>query len=582
MANVFQELVTYDGNNTNTLVPVLAQNWTISANATAYTFNMRPNTFFSNKDPINAYVAWFSFVRIIYMNAPSGTAPSNYNLLTDNLSANSPDAQVPVGTCNAVASLGGAFASAGGSSQADTNLCVSVLNDMLSHFDPTNATQQAIMSFPGQAYQATNSSTFIAHLLSPYEFFGYDISAMWGALVDPVFVDAHGGVQNNTENAYFDSNGGPGSGPYEIASVGSGFVPIVLKISPNYWAANVSGLAPVLQAGHINTIVIQYGASQADQIETFGTNEAQISWVAPPFLQEMYNAYKYKSQYTINQLIINGGYAPSFFYVASNTQVYPTNITDFRLAVAHAINMTQEIADTYTNTLTGQPLAENYLGPMLPQNGQYYDPGGLKPYSVNLTLATQEIAQAGQQGNFFVTLPNGTTAGCTIGSSGCKALPAIALAYLSPLSPLIQEQLTIIQQNLQQIGVNVAPYGETPAVFSANEGTAATSPIMTFLGWYPDWPDPVFQLMLPAATSTSFLPGWLNNATINNILATLPFTTNQTAYIAGITQVYAMMYQLAPYAWFPNPANYFFVQPYLHGFTWNGFVGYYYNMMYYS
>jgi peptide/nickel transport system substrate-binding protein len=582
MANVFQELVTYDGNDTTTLVPVLASNWTISANSQTYTFEMRPNVWFSNMDPINAYTAWFSFVRTIYENAPSGVAGSNYNELTENLAANNPDAEVPVGTCSAIASLGGNFASANASDTAGANLCVSVLNNMLSNFNPSNSTQDQIMSYAGQSYQVINSSTFVVHLMSPYAFFGYDVAAMWGAIVDPTYVDAHGGVQNNTVNSYFDANGGPGSGPYEIASVGAGYIPIVLKANPNYWAANVSGLAPVLQPAHINTIIIQYGASQLDQINTFGTNEAQISWVAPPYIQQMYNAYNYKSQYPINDILLNSGYAASFFYVASNTQVFPTNITDFRLAVAHAVNMSEEIQDTYTNPINGQPLAENYMGPMLPQNGQYYDPGNIPPYQVNISLAIQEIAAAGQQGNFYVTLPNATTVGCTLGTSGCKALPAIELAYLTPLSPLIQSQLQIIQANLQQIGLAVAPYGETPAVFSANEGTAATSPVMTFLGWYPDWPDPVFQLMLPAATSTSFLPGWLNNATINNILATLPFDTNQTSYIQGIAQVYQMMYQLAPYDWFPNPAVYFFVQPYLHGFTWNGYVGYYYNMMYYS
>ncbi len=144
----------------------------------------------------------------------------------------------------------------------------------------------------------------------------------------------------------------------------------------------------------------------------------------------MYNAYNYKSQYTINDLLINSGYAPSFFYVASNTQVFPTNITDFRLAVAHSVNMSEEIADTYTNPITGQALAENYLGPMLQQNGQYYDPGGLPPYQVNIPLAIQEIAAAGVQGNFYVTLPNATTVGCTLGAHGCKALPAIELSLL--------------------------------------------------------------------------------------------------------------------------------------------------------
>ena len=461
-------------------------------------------------------------------------------------------------------------------------MCVAVLNNMLSNFNPTNSTQQAIMSYPGQSYVATNSSTFVVHLMSPYEFFGQDIAVWWGAIVDPAFVDAHGGVQNNTANSYFDTNGGTGSGPYEIASVGSGFVPVVLKASPNYWAANVSGLAPTLQAPHINTIVIDYAATQQDQIATFGNNQAQLSWVAPPYISQMYNAYKYKSQISINQILYNAGYADSFFYVASNTQQFPTNITAFRLAVAHALNMTEQIADTYTNPINGQPLAENYLGPMLPQNGPYYNPGGLAPYQTNLTLATQEIAQAGTEGNFYVTLPNGTTVGCSVGSSGCSALKAIQLVYITPLSPLVQTQLTIIQQNLAQIGVAVAPYGETTSVYGANAGTAATSPVMTFLGWFPDWPDPVFQQMLPAATTTSFLPAWLNNATINNILATLPFVTNQTAYINGIKEVYAMMYQLAPYAWFPNAANYFFIQPYVQGFTWNGYAGYYYNMMYYS
>ncbi len=585
--NVYQQLVEFSGtcggcSGTSDLIPALASNWTVSSSLLTYTFDMRPNTWFSNKDPINAYTAWFSFVREIYLNAPTGVAPSNYNELTENLSANSADAEVPVGTCNAVASLGGNFAGANASGISGTNLCVSVLNNMLSNFNPSNATQDQVMAYPGQAYVAPNSTVFIANMLSPYQFFAQDIAVWWGAVIDPSFVDAHGGVQNNTVNSFFDTNGGPGSGPYAISGVGSGFIPVVLKANPNYWAANASGLAPILQAPHIPTIIIQYGASQNDQIDTFATNAAQMTWVGPSFFNQLYSAYQYKSEYNISQILDVAGYAPSFQYVASNTQQYPTNITDFRLAVAHALNNSQQIQDVWTNTLTGQALAENYLGPMIEQNGQYYDPGGLPPYSLNLTLATQEIAAAGQQGNFYVTLPNATTVGCTVGASGCKALPAIQLVYIAPLSPLVQEQLQIIEANLEQIGVNVAPYGETTAVYGANAGTAATAPVMTYLGWYPDWPDPVLQLLLPAATDTSFLPGWVNNASINQIAATLPFTTNQTAYLQGIQQIYLDLYQIAAYAWYPIWENYFFLQPYVHGFTWNSYVGYYYNTLYYS
>jgi peptide/nickel transport system substrate-binding protein len=584
--NVYQQLIEFSGTcggctQSSDLVPVLAQNWTVSSSLQTYTFDMRPNVWFSNKDPITAYTAWFSLVREIYLNAPTGVAPSNYNLLTQNLSANSPDAQIPVGLSSAVASLGGQFAAANGSSIADTNLLVSVLNNMLSNFNPSNSTQDQIMSYPNQAYSAPNSSVFVVNLLSPYQFFASDIAVWWGAIIDPAFVDAHGGVQNNTVNTFFDTNGGPGSGPYEISGVGSGFIPVVLKANPNYWAANVSGLASILQAAHIPTIIIQYGASQNDQINTFAANSAQMTWVGPSFIKQLYDAYNYKSQYNVSQIMDVVGYAPSYQYVASNTQQYPTNITDFRLAVAHALNNTEQIQDVYTNPITGQPLAENYLGPMLPQNGQYYDPGGLPPYQTNLTLATEEIAAAGQQGHFYVTLPNASTVGCTPGP-GCKALPAIQLVYISPLSPLLQEQLQIVAANLQQIGVNVAPYGETTAVYGSNAGTAATSPVMTFLGWYPDWPDPVFQLMLPAATTSSFIPGWLNNASINAIAAVLPFETNQTQYINGIQQIYLDMYQQAAYAWYPVLEDYFFLQPYVQGFTWNSFVGYYYNTLYYT
>jgi peptide/nickel transport system substrate-binding protein len=585
--NVFQQLVEFTGScggctATSDLIPALAQNWTVSSNYMTYTFDMRPNTWFSNMDPINAYTAWFSYVREIYLNAPTGVAPSNYNLLTMNLTANNADAEVPAGLPSAVASLGGQFANANGTTMADTNLLVSVLNNMLSHFNPSNSTQQQIMAYPNQAYVAPNNSTFVVNLINPYQFFASDIAVWWGAIVDPTFVDANGGVQNNTVNTDFDTNSGVGSGPYMVTGVGSGFIPVVMKLNPNYWAANVTGLAPILQAGHINTIIVQYGASQNDQINTFDTNTAQMTWVGPSFFSQLYDNYQYKSQYNISQILDLAGYAPSYQYVASNTQQYPTNITDFRLAVAHALNNSEQIQDVWTNPITGQALAENYLGPMVPQNGQYYDPGGLQPYALNLTLADQEIAAAGVQGNFYVTLPNATTVGCASSTAGCKALPAIQLVYISPLSPLIQEQLQIIQANLEQIGVNVAPYGETTAVYGADAGTAATAPVMTYLGWYPDWPDPVLQLMLPAATDTSFLPGWLNNASINAIANVLPFETNQTEYMQGIQQIYLDMYQQAAYAWYPLWENYFFLQPYVQGFTWNSFVGYYYNTLYYT
>jgi len=75
-ANVFQSLVSFNPHNTTEVVPALASKWAVGGGPlykntpnyyTQWNFTMRDNTWFSNKDPINAYVAWFSFVRTLFL-----------------------------------------------------------------------------------------------------------------------------------------------------------------------------------------------------------------------------------------------------------------------------------------------------------------------------------------------------------------------------------------------------------------------------------------------------------------------------------------------------------------------------------
>ena len=76
--------------------------------------------------------------------------------------------------------------------------------------------------------------------------------------------------------------------------------------------------------------------------------------------------------------------------MAMNTQEYPTNITDVRLAIVHAINYSNII-----NTAVfgfGLPM----VGPETPNFGLIAtDPGNVSQYSYNITLAEQYLAQAG-------------------------------------------------------------------------------------------------------------------------------------------------------------------------------------------
>ena len=48
------------------LVPDLATNWTVSADAKTYTFHLREGVNFSNNDPFNAYVVWTNFYLYSY------------------------------------------------------------------------------------------------------------------------------------------------------------------------------------------------------------------------------------------------------------------------------------------------------------------------------------------------------------------------------------------------------------------------------------------------------------------------------------------------------------------------------------
>ena len=70
---MYQSLVTLDGNalqNTGAIniVPMLAQNWSISTDGLTYTFNLRTVNF-SSGNPFNAYSLWAEFYGLYYLSA---------------------------------------------------------------------------------------------------------------------------------------------------------------------------------------------------------------------------------------------------------------------------------------------------------------------------------------------------------------------------------------------------------------------------------------------------------------------------------------------------------------------------------
>jgi ABC-type transport system substrate-binding protein len=521
---------------------------------------------FSNGDPLNAYDVWFSFVRELYLGQAVGI--SNYYELTVEPNTTSSGYILPWGIRHAIQAATGLPAT------TNINLTVSVLNSMLSNFNPANATQREIMGYPNQAYVVLSPMSFRINLLHPYPYFLQVIAAWWGAVVDPAYVDAHGGVQANTQNSYFDANSGPTTGPYVVRSVGPGFSDIVLEANPNYWAKYVENPPYVAQPAHIKYVVINYGLPHQARVEAFATNQAQISYVSVPFLSQMYSSYQYRQYFAFKQIFFSFGLLPGLFYVSMNTQRPPTNNNYFRLAIVHAVNYTLILDKTYM--FNGTLYASLMLGPISP-GLPLYNPDNLPLYSYNPRLAAYYLNLAGQQEGFSVTLPNGTI----IGNTSAPPLQPLTITYIAPLTPLVDEQLLIIQGELAQIGIAVGAQGVT-----ASEALSWTDPQSTpnfvYDSWVPDWVDPILQLVAPAITTSSYLPAWVNLSTINQIMNVLPFTTNQTQRLALTATLYNITYNYAPYIWLPDPYEYYFIQPYVHGLVGDPLFGYWYNTLYYS
>ena len=73
--NIYDRLVTYKGNDTKTIHPSLATNWSVAEDQLTWTFHLRQGVKFSNGDAFDANDVKYSFDRVLIVNSPdSGVA----------------------------------------------------------------------------------------------------------------------------------------------------------------------------------------------------------------------------------------------------------------------------------------------------------------------------------------------------------------------------------------------------------------------------------------------------------------------------------------------------------------------------
>ncbi|MGA3406209.1 MAG: ABC transporter substrate-binding protein [Candidatus Bathyarchaeia archaeon] len=404
---VYQGLVAPNGSSVTSYVGQLASDWSVSDDGMTYTFNLRHGVTFSNGDPFNAYVMWFSIYRTITVNqAPAW-------ILTQNLAA------------------GNGFT---------FNVTDRMLNS-INYTDPS-ANDLAYMENPGQSVQVTDTYQLTIHLgygtngNSTYSAFLATLTTPMAMAVDPNVVIAQGGVIAGQPNSWMGINM-MGTGFYTLGSWIQG-QSVTLQKNISYWATSVSSsnLNYAIKPAILDTITIYYKPSSA-RVADISSGAAQIITATPAD----YTTLKTLTGVDTEVLPVEFGSAQNVFYIYMDQDAFPP-FQDIR--VRHAIAEAIDYQGLIKTVLGG--LGVQWIGPV-PAGFPYYNESirGLTPYQYNPVDAADLLAKAG----YVAHLPNGTV----LNPNG-KVFPAVNFLYNQEST--IQSQVApIVQTELGAIGIQI-------------------------------------------------------------------------------------------------------------------------------
>lgn len=476
---------------------MLAQNWTLSPDGMTYTFNLRPGVTFSNGDPFNAYDVWTQFYMEYFIYGNSSTFWEGASIF--NMTA------------------------------VSFGLATMALINQSGLSSPTS---QVLTMMTNQSWPVytTGPLTVVYHMDTQFNFFLGTLPGWLGLIFDPMYVLQHGGTGPFGQiNPYFNTNSMLGTGPYIETQIQPSAYAVFVK-NPNYWGANLTAAQiaanPILDPGHYNKILIYYKPDDTTRYIDLTTGAAQIAAVTVSNFKLIENNPDYGFM-TIK-------YPAEIERMAMNTQIFPTNNTNLRLAIVHAINYT----DIIQTAVFGFALP--LVGPETPNFGAYYDPGNLSNYQYNLTLASDYLAKAGY--------PNGT------------GLPALTMAIDASATSYEEPEAEIIQSDLAQIGIQTNIVVEETSQYYTYFGpyayelqNAQKVPDITFDGSVPYAPD----FMTPIDYWSFFVTNYTlfgnyaiySDPIVNTNVAFMFHSDNTTAILQHLAVAQQQIMNDAPYAW---------------------------------
>jgi peptide/nickel transport system substrate-binding protein len=503
---VYQALVTLDGNALYSsgdvkVLPMLATGWNVSSDGTTYTFNLRQNVTFSNGDPFNAYQVWGQFYGLYYLSSNSSAWFNAYPVFNTTMINFGP-----------------------------ATLALMAQSGLI---NPTPDLMK-IMTDTSQPIYVTGPYQIIFHLKAPFAYFPTVLPTYVGLIFDTQYVLQNGGFGTPTTfNTQFNQKPIPGTGPYVVTDVSENSYVKFAK-NPTYWGANLSPAEVQANAyidpGHVQNVIIYSKSDDVARYTDLSTGAAQIAGIeTQDWPQILKNPDKYG-------YFIMPDSSMAFVGISMNTHRYPTNITDFRQAIVHAVNLTDISQRVFYGGLA------TMIGPEYPAQKEYYDLGNLPQYSYNLTLAKQYLAQSGVDAATLTPLEFRVVSGCGYCYSTAQ----------------------VVQADLAQIGITlnieVTPGNQYALPYVAGAGSYAqglnVSQQVAQLTWFgtgtfaPTAPTPADAWLMFAsdkAPANNF--AIYSNPTVQKCVDDWTTVSDPNVIKSVCTAAQLQMYNDAPYIW---------------------------------
>ncbi len=506
---VYQSLVTLNGNElysngTIAVLPMLASSWNESASGTTWTFYLQKGVTFSNGDPFNAYQVWGELYGFYYLSGNTSGWAVGYNVFNMN-TANFGPATIALMTSSGLIT--------------------------------PNAQLMSIMTNSSWPIYVNGPNEIVFNLKAPFLYFPQMWVQFTGLMFDTQYVLEHGGFgAPGAYNTYFNSNPIPGTGPYEVTNVVTNSY-VQFQQNPTYWAKNWTSAQiaanPYMDPGHVKNVVVTVELDDVSRYVDLTSGTADIA----PILSQDWSSVVSNPQFSY---FVMPNSAANIVALALNTQRYPTNNTDFRQAIVHAINYTAVSDEAFLGTQGGglTPM----MGPEYPSFTQLYDLGNIAPYQYNTTLATADLTASGVNTATMAPLDFRIIQGC----GTCLSTAQI-----------VQSDLTAIGIPTNIIITTPSQYGP-PYVAGSGTYTQEVNQSQTIANimWFgtatfaPDEPTPADSLLTWVSNETS-ANNWAiyYNPTVQTCINDLTNGTPQAALTSACTAAQAQVASDAPYVW---------------------------------